>query len=122
MTTSTTPARSPLAEQLVPCSAPPTTVPWEGLTALYAAERAYLDTWTAVAKLSPADSPYHPWIRNWSGDAFRAFVTALGRDLDELAGAPSPTLAGRLGVLFTGAARFELAFWEMCWSGQAWPG
>jgi thiaminase len=93
----------------------------EGLTALYAAERAYLDTWTAVAALSPADSPYHPWIQNWSGEAFRAFVTALGRDLDELAGAPPPTLAERLGVLFARAARFELAFWEMCWSGQAWP-
>jgi thiaminase len=94
----------------------------EGLTALYAAERAYLDTWTAVAKLSPSDSAYHAWIQNWSGQAFRAFVTALGRDLDELAGAPSPALAERLGVLFTGAARFELAFWAMCWSGQAWPG
>jgi thiaminase len=94
----------------------------EGLTALYAAERAYLDTWTAVAKLSPADSAHYTWIQNWSGEAFRAFVTALGRDLDELAGAPSPALAQRLGVLFTGAARFELAFWEMCWSGQAWPG
>ena len=94
----------------------------EGLTALYAAERAYLDTWTAVAQRSPADSAYHAWIQNWSGEPFRAFVTALGRDLDELAGAPSPTLAQRLGVRFTGAARFELAFWEMCWSGQAWPG
>jgi formylaminopyrimidine deformylase / aminopyrimidine aminohydrolase len=94
----------------------------EGLTALYAAERAYLDTWTAVAKLSPADSSYHAWIQNWSGEAFRGFVSALGHDLDELAGAPSPTLAHRLGVVFTGAARFELAFWEMCWSGQAWPG
>jgi thiaminase len=94
----------------------------EGLTALYAAERAYLDTWTAVAALSPADSAYHAWIQNWSGAAFRAFVSALGRDLDELAGAPSPALAERLGVRFTRAARFELAFWEMCWSGQAWPG
>ena len=93
----------------------------EGLTALYAAERAYLDTWTAVAERSPADSPYHAWIRNWSGEPFRAFVGALGRDLDELAGEPSPALAERLGVLFTRAARFELAFWEMCWSGQAWP-
>jgi len=83
----------------------------EGLTALYAAERAYLDTWTAVAQRSPADSAYHAWIQNWSGEPFRAFVTALGRDLDELAGAPSPTLAQRLGVLFTRAARFELAFW-----------
>jgi thiaminase len=94
----------------------------EGLTALYAAERAYLDTWTAVAERSPADSAYHAWIRNWSGEAYRDFVISLGRDLDEVAGAPSPALTERLGVVFTGAARFELAFWEMCWSGQAWPG
>jgi thiaminase len=94
----------------------------EGLTALYAAERAYLDTWTAVAERSPADSAYHAWIQNWSGEAFRAFVTSLGRNLDELAGTPSPALTERLGVVFTDAARFELAFWEMCWSGQAWPG
>src|SRR5215213_4655818 len=93
----------------------------EGLVALYAAERAYLDTWTAVAKRSPADSAYHAWIQTWSGEAFRTFVTALGRGLDQLAGTPSPALTGRLGVLFTDAARFELAFWEMCWSGQAWP-
>src|ERR671913_597369 len=83
----------------------------EGLTALYAAERAYLDTWTAVATLSPADSAHHAWIQNWSGEAFRAFVTALGRGLDGLAGEPSPALAHRLGVIFTRAARFELAFW-----------
>ena len=94
----------------------------EGLTALYAAERAYLDTWTAVAERSPADSAYHAWIQTWSGEAFRAFVSALGRDLDGLAGEPSPALAHRLGVIFNRAARFELAFWEMCWSGQAWPG
>ena len=50
----------------------------EGLTALYAAERAYLDTWTAVADRSPADSAYHAWIQNWSGEAFRAFVASAG--------------------------------------------
>ena len=94
----------------------------EGLTALYAAERAYLDTWTTVAGGSPADSAYHAWIQNWSGPGFRAFVAALGGGLDELAGTPSPALASRLGVVFTGAVRFELAFWEMCWGGQAWPG
>src|SRR5919106_1846105 len=94
----------------------------EGLTALYAAERAYLDTWTAVAERSPTDSAYHAWIQNWTGEPFRAFVTALGRELDELAGAPSPILTQRLGVVFARAVRFELAFWEMCWSSQAWPG
>jgi thiaminase len=74
-----------------------------------------------VAELSPADSAYHAWIQNWSGEAFRAFVIALGHDLGELAGAPAATLAQRLGVLFARTARFELAFWEMCWSGQTWP-
>jgi thiaminase len=94
----------------------------EGLTGLYAAERAYLDTWTAVAARSPAGSPYREWIENWTGEAFRAFVADLGRELDELVGSPSPALAERLGSVFTGAVRFELAFWEMCWHGQAWPG
>jgi thiaminase len=94
----------------------------EGLTGLYAAERAYLDTWTAVAARSPAGSPYRAWIDNWTGEEFRAFVADLGRELDELAGSPSPAAAERLGSVFTGAARFELAFWEMCWRGQAWPG
>src|SRR6266545_2276628 len=87
-----------------------------------AAERAYLDTWTAVAARSPAGSPYREWIDNWTGEPFRAFVADLGRELDELAGSPSPAVAERLGSVFTGAVRFELAFWEMCWRGQAWPG
>ena len=94
----------------------------EGLIGLYAAERAYLDTWTAVAARSPAGSPYREWIDNWTGEPFRAFVADLGRELDELAGSPSPAVAERLGSVFTGAVRFELAFWEMCWRGQAWPG
>ncbi|HYY80374.1 MAG TPA: hypothetical protein VFD04_14495 [Actinomycetes bacterium] len=94
----------------------------EGLTAVYAAERAYLDTWTAVAARSPAGSPYRGWIDNWSGEGFRGFVAELGGQLDGLAGSPSPAVAGRLGAVFRRAALFELAFWEMCWSGQAWPG
>ncbi len=94
----------------------------EGLTGLYAAGRAYLDTWTAVAARSPAGSAHQEWIQNWTGEAFRGFVADLGRELDELAGAPPPAMAGRLASVFTDAARFELAFWEMCWSGQAWPG
>jgi thiaminase/transcriptional activator TenA len=94
----------------------------EGLTGLYAAERAYLDTWTAVAAGGPADPAHREWIENWTGEAFRAFVADLGRELDELAGTPPPAMAERLASVFTDAARFELAFWEMCWSGQAWPG
>jgi thiaminase len=93
----------------------------EGVTALYAAERAYLDTWTAVAAASPPGSPYRGWIENWTSDAFRAFVADLGHELDELAGTPPHAMAGRLAAVFANTARFELAFWEMCWTRQAWP-
>jgi formylaminopyrimidine deformylase / aminopyrimidine aminohydrolase len=93
----------------------------EGLTALYAAERAYLDTWTAVAAASPPGSPHRDWIDNWTSPAFRAFVADLGKGLDELAGTPSAAMAERLALVFANAARFELAFWEMCWARQGWP-
>jgi thiaminase len=92
----------------------------EGLAALYGAERAYLDTWTAVASGSPPDSPYRDWIENWSGQPFRDFVTALGAELDALAGDPSPALLERLTRAFTDSVRFEVAFWDMCWHEQAW--
>jgi thiaminase/transcriptional activator TenA len=94
----------------------------EGLVALYGAERAYLDTWTAVRASSPAGSRYHTWIENWTSEAFRAFVVELGAQLDELAGAPPPALAARLQARFARVARFELAFWEMVWQGWDWPG
>ena len=81
----------------------------------------------ALGQLNLERQLAHPTVRGIAaGDLepalFRAFVGDLGHGLDELAGAPSRALAQRLGVLFARAARFELAFWEMCWSGQAWPG
>src|SRR6266511_1886483 len=80
------------------------------------------DGLVAEAAGGPAASAYRDWIENWTGDAFRAFVAGLGEELDELAGTPAPAMAERLAAVFARAARFELAFWEMCWSGQGWPG
>ncbi len=94
----------------------------EGLVALYAAERAYLDTWTAVRASSTPGSRYHAWIENWTSQEFRAFVGELAAQLDELAGAPPPALAARLQTRFARVARFELAFWEMALKGWDWPG
>jgi thiaminase/transcriptional activator TenA len=93
----------------------------DGLTAMYAAERAYLDTWSAVRTRSLAGSPYRQWIENWSSDDFRAFVALLGRELDTLTETIPVALTARLRTVFARAARFELAFWEMCWQGQGWP-
>jgi thiaminase len=93
----------------------------EGLVALFGVERAYLDTWTAVRASSPPGSRYHAWVENWTSEEFRAFVREVGRQLDELAGAPPPALAARLQTRFARVARFELAFWEMAWKGWDWP-
>jgi thiaminase len=69
------------------------------------------------------DGALQAWVQqDRIGETFRAVVGDLGRGLDELARAPSPTLAQRLGVLFARVARFELTFSDMCWSGQACPG
>ena len=93
----------------------------EGLTALYAADvrlPGHLDG-RGRGAAGRLDLPrLDPELERAGIPRLRL---TLGRGLDELAGAPSPALTGRLGVLFTDAARFELAFWEMCWSGQAWP-
>lgn len=92
-----------------------------GLVAIYAVERAYLDTWTAVLPSVPSDARWREWVDNWTGDAFRALVGTLGRLLDGLAGAPSAQMRARLEQVFGDVLKWELAFWEMCWVQQDWP-
>jgi thiaminase/transcriptional activator TenA len=94
----------------------------EGLAAAYASEKAYLDTWTAVLPSVEKDSKYYQWVNNWTQDAFRQVVDQMGECVDELAGpSPSENTARRMHSAFRGAARFELAFWEMSWKQQGWP-
>ena len=93
----------------------------EGLTALYAAERAYLDTGRPWPSAARPTRPTMPGSRTGAGRR-SAPLSAPSAGPGRARGTPSPVLTGRLGVLFTGAARFELAFWEMCWSGQGMAG
>lgn len=94
----------------------------EGLGAIYACERAYLDTWTAVLPSVPPGSKWHDWVDNWTQDLFRETVENLGRCVDELAGqSPSKEVQKRMHTAFRGVAQFELAFWEMSWKQQGWP-
>ncbi len=94
----------------------------EGLAALYACEKAYLDTWTALLPSTPVGSRWYDWVYNWTQDVFRETVTAIGRHLDDLAGTPSNQMRERMEHAFRGVAQYELAFWEMCWKQQGWPG
>jgi thiaminase (transcriptional activator TenA) len=92
-----------------------------GLTAVYACERSYLDTWTAVLPSVPVDARWRSWVDNWTSDEFRALVGTLGGYLDDLAGDVSSQMLTRLELIFRDVALWELAFWEMCWRQQGWP-
>jgi thiaminase len=93
----------------------------QGLTAVYACERSYLDTWTAVLPSVPDNARWRDWVDNWTSDGFRSLVGTLGGCLDDLAGEQSPQMLERLGVVFRDVQLWELAFWEMSWRQQGWP-
>ena len=94
----------------------------EGYAVLYAAEKAYFDSWRVVAAGLPADSPWVPFVDNWAGPAFAEYVDYLEAQLDLLAADAGDAERGRMAELFELTARYELAFWDMAHSGAGWPG
>ena len=94
----------------------------ESYTVLYAAEKAYHDSWCVVrAGIDPA-SPWFPFVDNWSGEPFAAWVEQLQSTLDALAAEASEAERARMAELFATTARYEIAFWEMAATGETWPG
>jgi thiaminase/transcriptional activator TenA len=94
----------------------------ETYTVLYAAERAYFDSWSVVkAGLAPA-SKWAPFVENWAGDAFRDYVSVLETELNALAADASPAERARMAEYFELTVRYEIAFWEMATTGGVWPG
>lgn len=92
----------------------------EGMAAVCSVERSYLDTWSAVLPSVPPDSRWRGWVENWTGSAFRELVGGLCASFDGLAGTPSEATAARLFTIFRNVAKWEIAFWEMCWSQEGW--
>lgn len=78
------------------------------ITILYGAEKAYSDAWTAVRATAAHDSPYWPFIDNWSSTDFAAWVDRVGALVDDLP--PAEHKASR--VAFRRVVRFERAFWD----------
>lgn len=88
-----------------------------GLTVLYGSEKAYLDAWTAVRDVADADSPYRPFIQNWSSPAFSGYVGAIAALLDRVA----ETDAGQpAATAFRRVVRYELRFWDAVHAGEHW--
>jgi len=70
----------------------------------------------------PAEECYARWVTTYADPEF-ADLAAWCRDLLDAA---AEGLAGaawsRVEVVFLLSSRYELAFWEMAWAGEAWPG
>lgn len=92
-----------------------------GLVAVYAAENNYLTAWTDLLPSCPPESPYRSWAENWSCDAFRDVVDGLRSCLDQEAGPLSEPMLDSLTATYKTASLWELAFWEMSWTGAGWP-
>lgn len=70
----------------------------------------------------PADERYSKWIEVYASNEF-AELAGWCRALTDRAGAAlSPAARERTAEAFLTSSRYELAFWEMAWSGEEWPG
>jgi thiaminase/transcriptional activator TenA len=94
----------------------------EGYTVLFAAEKAYHDCWCVVREGIDPQSPWYPFVENWSGEPFAEWVDHLGSNLDTLAAAASDAEYANMAELFATTVLYEIAFWEMAITGEMWPG
>ncbi len=93
----------------------------EAFTVHYAAEKAYLDSWSWVKAHQSGSSRWQAFIDNWSSDAFRQYVSWLEETLDRLVAGWRDEDLAKLEALFVLTARYEYRFWEMAFSGETWP-
>ena len=69
----------------------------------------------------PADEHYAKWIEMYASEEF-AGLAAWCRELTDWVGDGLPADAiARMERAFHTSSLYELAFWEMAWSGERWP-
>jgi thiaminase/transcriptional activator TenA len=85
------------------------------VTALFGAEKAYFDAWSAVRRSADTGSPWWSFVDNWSSDAFGAWV-------DDVAALVDRTVpdAAAVQATFARVIRFEVRFWDAVEAGDAW--
>ena len=70
----------------------------------------------------PADPRYAKWIVMYSAPEFAELARWCRELVDRLGGEASPDLKHRMEEAFLTSSRYELAFWEMAWRMERWPG
>lgn len=69
----------------------------------------------------PADDRLRRWIEMYISEEFRQLGVWCRQATDQVCeGLSSPALK-RVEEAFVTSSRYELAFWEMAWSGEKWP-
>ena len=83
------------------------------LTAIWAVERAYLESWQSAL---PGHSQYREYIEHWANAEFESFVNQLeGAAANALKAADVDSEAE---AAFLKVAQLEHDFWEMAWKGE----
>jgi thiaminase/transcriptional activator TenA len=69
----------------------------------------------------PVDPRYAAWIEAYAHPAYAGLTGWLRDFVDVLGVQISEETYARWRTIFTTTLRYELAFWEMAWSGEQWP-
>ena len=93
----------------------------QAYTVLYAAEKAYHDSWKVVQAGLDKGSKWYPFVENWAGESFAQYVAYLESVLDQLAEEAGSAERERMAEYFELTAKYEIAFWEMAATGEEWP-
>jgi thiaminase/transcriptional activator TenA len=81
------------------------------IVALWAMERAYLDSWTWA---SPGAAAFRPFVEHWTVPDFTTYVDRLATATDAALATESDTTA--VDEAFAQVADLERRFWDMAWS------
>jgi thiaminase/transcriptional activator TenA len=75
----------------------------------------------ALAKNEPpADQRYADWIAQYVAPEFVQAADWLKAEMNRLVEGTTAAKRARLTEIFVLSSRYELRFWEMCWTGESW--
>lgn len=74
-----------------------------------------------AARGLPVDERYAKWIEIYASPDFAELADWCRELADEIGAGIPPAARGRSLEAFRTSSRYELAFWEMAWSGESWP-
>jgi formylaminopyrimidine deformylase / aminopyrimidine aminohydrolase len=84
------------------------------VTAIWALERRYLESWEGVR---PGAQPYREFVERWTTDAFRSYVGDLQAAVDRQLETAVGEQAREAEDVFVWVTYYERGFWDMALSG-----